>query len=298
MQEEQEQKQEHTIFDNLDLNTKKHVILIDGSYYCFTKYYSTLKAWKTLYQSSTNTNDKLSCPFEPISNEEFVENFKTKFVYGIKNIAKNVNINVTNNEDPLILVGKDCKRENIWRNELHSEYKGTRNSVRDKDFKGGPFFKMVYETKLFQEAGASQILSHPVLEADDCIAISVKYILEKYPNIIITIITSDTDYLQLVEPRVTIYNASYKNISENKSSLKDPKMDLFCKIVMGDTSDNIKSVLTKCGPKTALKCFYDANYFEDRLKEEDAYEKFLINMTLIDFNCIPKVFKDEFIHSL
>lgn len=290
MQQEQGQEQ-LTIFDNLQLKSNEHIILIDGSYYCFTKYYSTIKAWKTLYPTELLV--------DPILNEEIVENFKTKFTYGIKNISDNINLQ--NDTDPIIIVGKDCKRENIWRNKLHSSYKGTRDKLRKceggQKFMGGPFFKMVYETELFERSGVKEIISHPSLEADDCIAIYVKYILEKYPLIHITIITSDTDYLQLVEPRVKIYNASYKNISENKSSFNDPKIDLFCKIVMGDTSDNIKSVLINCGPKTALKCYNDKEYFESRMKKEDAYDKFTLNQTLIDFNCIPKELELEFIYN-
>ena len=45
---------------------------------------------------------------------------------------------------------------------------------------GGPFFKMVYEDNLFIEGGAQTILQHPKLEADDCIAISTKYLLNTY----------------------------------------------------------------------------------------------------------------------
>jgi len=148
---------------------------------------------------------------------------------------------------------------------------------------------------LFQEGGAKMILKHPHLEADDCIAISVKQVLEKYPKINITIITSDKDYLQLVEPRVQIFNLSYKNIVENKSKIGDAQTELFCKIVMGDSSDNITSVLKKCGPKTALKCYQDKEYFNKRMLEENAYDKFNLNQSIIDFNYIPKELVDEFL---
>ena len=62
---------------------------------------------------------------------------------------------------------------------------------------GGPFFKMAYEEELFQKGGAIKILKHPHLEADDCIAISVKYVLEKYPQSKIYIITSFFDNINL-----------------------------------------------------------------------------------------------------
>jgi hypothetical protein len=56
-------------------------------------------------------------------------------------------------------------------------------------------------------------------------------------------------------------------------------------------------VLNKCGPKTALKCFKDKIYFDERMKKENAYEKFELNKTIIDFNCIPQNLVDEFVNS-
>jgi len=156
---------------------------------------------------------------------------------------------------------------------------------------------MAYQEKLFEQGGVMATLQHPKLEADDCIAISVKYILEKYPQSKIYIITSDKDYLQLAEERVELYNLAYKKLTDQKSSSGDPKRDLFCKIVMGDPSDNIKSVLQKCGPKTALKCYENPEYFEERLKKENAYELYNLNKKLVDFNEIPTNLVDEFINN-
>ena len=48
------------------------------------------------------------------------------------------------------------------------------------------------------------------------IAISVKYLLEKYPKCHIYIITSDRDYLQLNAPNVDLYNLAYANIAQQK----------------------------------------------------------------------------------
>jgi 5'-3' exonuclease len=190
-----------------------------------------------------------------------------------------------------MIVGKDCKREDIWRIKLQNNYKGNRNV---SGFMGTPFFKMVHDEKLFEQAGIETILKHPSLEADDCIALSVKHLLKTKENIKVYIITSDKDYLQLIEPRVEIFDLSFTNIAHKKTSMKDPKIDLFCKIVMGDISDNISSVLKKCGPKTALKCYNDNNYFEERMKKENAYKKFVLNKTMIDFNCIPIDLIEEF----
>ena len=167
--------------------------------------------------------------------------------------------------NPILIVGRDCKRENIWRNELYPDYKANRVNNPENGFMGGPFFKMAYEEQLFQKGGAKAILKHPRLEADDCIAISVKYLVNKYPQCHIYIITSDRDYLQLNAHNVDLYNLTYKNIAENKNSTGNPDDDLEIKIIMGDTSDNIPSVFPKCGFKTALKCYEDKEYFEKKM---------------------------------
>ncbi len=67
---------------------------------------------------------------------------------------------------------------------------------------------------------------------------------------------------------------------------------------MGDPSDNIKSVLKKCGPKTALKCFENRSYFDDRMKTENAYNLYNLNKTLVDFNEIPEDLVKEFLEGL
>ena len=270
-------------------------ILLDGSYYNFYRYFSQLNWWKNAYPDEPLDN--------PIENEKFVEKYRKTFVERLQEISKRLKI--PKNAKPILIVGQDCKRENIWRTELcknHElfigDYKGGRKNNVEDGFMGGPLFKLAYDEELFQKGGVKAILKHPKLEADDCIAISTKIILNKYPLARIYIITSDKDYLQLAEERVELYDLSYKKLTEQKSCSGDPKCDLFCKIVMGDPSDNIKSVLKKCGPKTALKCFNDREYFEERLKKEDAYKLYELNKQLVDFNEIPQNLVDEFISSL
>lgn len=272
-----------SLINTLDVEKPNTFILIDGSYFCFYRYHSIMRWWKSAYPE----NELI----DPYLNEKFLEKFKKTFVETVKNLKKNLKIN--NHEELFMIVGKDCKRENIWRNEIFDKYKATRTT--DDKFMGGPFFKMVYDDNLFQQGGVRNILKHPKLEADDCLAISAKYIFEKYPNSKIYIITSDKDYLQLANAQIRIFNLSYKEISENTLG-GNAEADLFCKIVMGDISDNIPSVLKKCGPKTALKCYNNREYFNERMKKEDAYEKFESNRRIIDFNYIPQNLIDEFMN--
>ena len=265
-------------------------IFIDGSYYNFYRYHSLLTWWKNAFP------EDLECLLDPYQNPLFLEKFKKTFIKNIKDLKKNLKID--KQIDPILIVGKDCKRQDIWRTKLFPQYKGTRNTDQNSGFMGGPFFKMVYEEKLFLEAGAQAILKHPHLEADDCIAISVKHVLNVYPLATVYIITSDKDYLQLAEPRIHLYNLAFKKLTDQKSSTNDPKCDLFCKIVMGDPSDNLTAVFPKCGPKTALKYFADQELFKERLNSSTEFQKkYELNSTLIDFNNIPENLVSEFMNN-
>jgi 5'-3' exonuclease len=262
-------------------------IFIDGSYFCFYRYHSLLTWWKNAYPEET---DVLQNPF---NNEKFVEKFKKTFVENVQKITKNLKLDKS--VSPIIIVGKDCKRSNIWRNEFFSNYKGNRS---EDGFMGGPFFKMAYEEEepLFIKGGAQFILKHSKLEADDCIAISVKYLLNLYPKCNIFIITSDKDYLQLAQENVQIYNLSFKKLTEQKSSTGNAQCDLFCKVLMGDISDNIPSVFPKCGPKTALKYFSNNELLHNKLAENEIYKKnYELNNKIVDFNNIPDYLVQEFI---
>jgi 5'-3' exonuclease len=272
------------------MSTGPTFIFIDGSYFCFYRYHALLTWWKNAYPEQSEVL------LDPYNNEKFVEKFKKTFVDNITKIPNNLNID--KNKKPIIIVGKDCKRENIWRTELFPNYKGTRANGPEDGFMGGPFFKMVYEEQLFIQGGARSILKHPKLEADDCIAITVKHLLNVYPTCNIYIITSDKDYLQLAEERVHLYNLAFKKLTEQKTCTGNAKCDLFCKIVTGDPSDNITSVFPKCGPKTALKYFANRDLFEKKIKESDTFQKqYELNKTLIDFDCIPEELVNEFMNS-
>ena len=249
-------------------------VLFDASYYIFYRYYA-IEQWF-----------KLSKPDDPLQTL-FVEKFRKTFVDKIGETVKKLKI-----ETPIIMVGKDCHRKDIWRMELFPEYKGTRG----KDgFKGGPFFKMAYEDKLFEEGGAKLILYYDTLEADDCIAITVKHLLEKYEDAKIWIIASDMDYLQLACDRVKIYTLKHKDITESKHCFKDSEKDLFCKIVSGDKSDNIPSVFKKCGIKTAEKHWLNREQFQEKLvADPEAAKIYALNKKIIDFNNIPQNLVDGF----
>jgi 5'-3' exonuclease len=269
-------------------------IFVDGSYFIFHRYFALKKWWslakcnknketesKETESKEENTNELTN----PINNEEFVNKFKSTFIQNLQKLKKNLKL--PKSVEPIIIVGRDCKRDNIWRNEHYNEYKANRITNENPE----PFFRLAYDEKLFTQGGVRQILKHPKLEADDCIALYIKNVLQVNGsnNFTCYIITSDKDYLQLVQPNIHIYNLSFKPlINPTSRNNNDVNCILFCKTVMGDVSDNIKPVFPKCGIKTALKYYNNRELFERKLMTSPIYmEKYNLNKLLIDFNYIP-----------
>ena len=263
-------------------------IFVDGSYYCFYRYFALLQWWKNAYP-----DEPLDDPYQ---NEKFVEKFRKTFVDNLEQIPKKLKIH-KDPIKPILIVGKDCKREHIWRNDIFKDYKANRANGPEDGFMGGPFFKMAYEEELFQKGGAKAILKHPRLEADDCIALSVKYLLNKYPTCKIYIITSDKDYLQLNAHNVDLL--TYKNLADGKTATGNAEDDLKIKIIMGDTSDNIPSVFPKCGLKTAIKCIEDEEFFNKKMANNQVYyDQYKLNETLVSFDKIPSNYVEEFMATI
>ena len=257
--------------------TNPNFILIDGSYFIFYRYFAILNWFKLAKKDQII--DQENPPYE---NKDFLDKFKKTFHNKLLEIPKKLKIS-----NPIILVGKDCPRTEIWRMEFLTSYKA--NRVNDDSFLGGPFFKMAYTQNLFQKGGAKEIFKYPNLEADDCLAIITKSILNKFPEANIYIITSDMDYLQLAQENVHLYDLKFKKLTERKSSFNDAKKDLFIKILTGDKSDNIQGVFKKCGIKTACKYYDSPELFETKLKkEEGSLERYNLNKKIIDFNEIPE----------
>ena len=253
-------------------------VLIDGSYFCFYRFYALHTWWKNA--KPDNQLDK------PIDSPVFVEKFRKTFISKIQDIPKQLKI-----PDAIVLVGKDCPRQEIWRNKYYKEYKANREY--DDSFMGGPFFAMAYDS-LFKEAGVSAILEHDELEADDCIAMTAKHITNLYEEAHVWIIGNDHDYLQLLGDRIHLYDLKFNNLAQNKNCTGCPQKDLFCKIVMGDKSDNIPAIFPKCGKKTAIKCYEDPEFFQSKMESEEVREAYELNKKIIDFNEIPEDLVNSF----
>ena len=255
-------------------------LFIDGSYYIFYRFFALVNWWKMAKKDEPLEN--------PSENEEFIEKFKLTFKSKIKELIKKLKLN-----NPILIVGKDCSRKDIWRMSLFPDYKGNRDGYEETLINPGSFFKLAYNEKLFEESNAT-VLFHQHLEADDCIALTIKHIASHYPEAKSYIIANDQDYFQLLNDNVFLYNLKYKQVNTDKNSYKNPKKDLFIKCVTGDSSDNIPGIFSKCGPKTAAKLFENKNDFIEKCEKENAKELYERNKKIIDFNCIPTELCDSF----
>ena len=260
------------------------IILVDGSYFVFYRYYATLAWWR---HQQTQENSSLVDLHE---NEEFVEKFIDLFERRLREIPQKLKI-----KDPYeMYVAYDCSRSQIWRNEHAENYKGTRKNNSDV----GHFFKLVMERKLFEKPEfISGTLCLDCLEADDCIALFIKKIHNLHPCREIYVITNDHDYLQLKTENVYLINLKYQKVGHSKTT-GDPQKDLFIKAVCGDKSDNINKIFEnkKIGPKKAEQLYNDKETFKNLCNEDspNTYDKYLKNMTLISFDNIPQTFINAF----
>lgn len=274
---------------------EKTYILIDGSYYVFYRFFALVNWWRLSHKDDIEPMQDLD------KNEEFVIKFKKILTDKLREIPKKIGID--KNTEVKYIFAFDCKREDIWRTKLYPEYKGTRGNYNDKDINPGPFFKIVYQEGIFENIENNNnidlsTIRNNHLEADDCLAITSKYLIQKNPENKIYIITSDTDYLQLIQPNIYLFNLKYKYVNTPKNSLGCRLKDLLYKIIIGDKSDNIPSIFPKCGPKKTLKYINNIELFEDHLKKYNKYDQYQLNKTLIDFSCIPNNLQNEVIAKL
>lgn len=262
------------------------LLFVDTSYLSFYRFFAT-KRWMQFAHPDIDLNTIVwdQC-------DVFMEKYEIMYMKSLERFIREWNIPYEN-----IFFVKDCPRCEIWRNKIYSNYKGTREAA-NKSFTGGLVFKYTHSTILpsIEERFKCKSMRVDTAEADDIIAVCKKHIREKYPKRQIVIITSDTDYVQLLDENTEILNL--RNVSLKKKSTGCRELDLFIKSIRGDKCDNIPSCFKRVGEKTAIK------YFNDRKLLESMFEKFPsartqyeLNCNLIDFDNIPKELCDTILET-
>jgi 5'-3' exonuclease len=265
------------------IDCTENILLCDTSYFIFYRYYAILNWYKK--QNDLEAFDV----GQVLENKIFMDKYNYTFEKVFKELCKSFDIIFSN-----VIFAKDCCRENIWRLQYYENYKKNRDD-KSRTF-NGDIFKHTYNTLLpmLQEKYNFNILSHPYLEADDLVALSVNGIRNEGHTCNITIITNDNDYVQLYNKNVDIYNLQYKALKDRVSNTESY---LQYKIILGDKSDNIPSIGTvkkRIGEKTAQKMIDDPSLLSQYLRDDEINTRFQLNELLISFDKIPEQYKNEF----
>lgn len=254
------------------------LLLVDGSYFCFNRYHAVKRWWS--FRATNEPPGTL-----PSQSEIFIDKYRSTFITSLLSYRKKHAV-----PEARMFVAKDGGA--IWRHEKAADYKAGRDCSKHPDI--GYFLDLAY-AELFKDPAIENVISHPNLEADDCIALTVRSIREQQLPLEVTILTSDHDYLQLINDTTKVINMEDKDISQSKKCTGDPAMDLFCKIICGDKSDNISQVFPRIGHKTACKLYSNPDKLSSLFgKHAGSREKFAHNKLMIDFTSIPAHLVSEF----
>ena len=200
-----------------------------------------------------------------------------------------------------------CFEGRSWRKEFYPAYKQNRKVTRDamtpaEQEADKVFWETFDEFKSFVEDKSNcTTLQHKQLEADDLIAGWI----QSHPNDKHIIVSSDSDFYQLLNENVSQYNGitdthitingfyddKNSEIMDKKTKLPkaapDPEWLLFEKCMRGDSSDNVFSAFPKVRT-TKLK-----EAFQDRKSQGFVWNNMMLSRW-VDHNGKERVVRDEY----
>ena len=226
-----------------------------------------------------------------------------------------------------------CLEGRSWRKDFYTPYKRNRSATREamtaEESEEDKLFYEAYDdmNKFFAERTACTVLRHPQGEADDMVARWIAL----HPNDEHIIISSDSDFHQLISDKVTqfngvtnewtnltgVFNDKLKPVKDKKTgeqkTIGDPKFVLFEKCMRGDPTDNVFSAypgvrvkgsknkvgLTEAFKDMGKKGYAWNNMMLQRWTDHDGNEHRVLNdyernVKLIDLNAQPDEFKETF----
>jgi 5'-3' exonuclease len=224
-----------------------------------------------------------------------------------------------------------CLEGKSFRRDLYAPYKRNRvvdaMSVTEEEKAESEMFWDTYEkfTTYIREKTNVSVLRHERAEADDLIA----RFIHLHPNDTHYIISTDSDYVQLITDKVFQYNGvanelitltgylkdTGKPVIDKKTKqpklLEDPQYLLFKKTIRGDASDNVFTAYPRAPEKGSKNRVGIREAFEDREKMGFKWNNFMLqrwtdhnneeqvvrdcyqrNKMLIDLTAQPQEIKD------
>jgi len=200
-----------------------------------------------------------------------------------------------------------------WRKDAYLPYKRNRivdtQSQTQDEVEENKLFWETYEhfTTFLKEKTNVSVLREPQSEADDIIARFVHL----HPNDKIFIISSDGDYIQLINDRVSQYNGITNQLitpegyfdekgriivdkkTKEPKLLEDTQYLLFKKCMRGDTSDNVFSAYPGVREKGTKNKVGLIEAFEDRNKQGFNWNNLMLQRW-VDHDNIEHRVKDDY----
>lgn len=209
-----------------------------------------------------------------------------------------------------------CLEGRSWRKDVYGPYKKNRAvdamSVTEAEKEESEMFWATYEkfTTYIREKTNVSVLRHERAEADDLIA----RFIHLHPNDTHYIISTDSDYVQLITDKVFQYNGvsnelitingylkeSGKPVLDKKTKepklLEDPQYLLFLKIVRGDAGDNVFTAYPRAPEKGSKNRVGIREAYEDRDKQGFKWNNFMLQRW-VDHNNEEQVVRDCYIRN-
>ena len=219
-----------------------------------------------------------------------------------------------------------CLEGRSWRKDYYEPYKRNRSDARAaltvKEQEEDQLFWESFDMfKTFiEEKTNCTVLQHKELEADDLIAGWI----QSHPSDKHVIISTDSDFYQLISPTVSQYNGvqehhiTYEGVFDKKGkividnktkepkAILDPKWLLFEKCIRGDSSDNVFSAYPKVRKNKLEDAFKDKDnrgfawnnlmlqrWIDHKGEEHRVLEDYERNRRLIDLSEQPADIKEK-----
>jgi hypothetical protein len=200
-----------------------------------------------------------------------------------------------------------CLEGRSWRKDYYEPYKRNRAEARaahnEREAEEEKIFWEAFdEFKNFvSEKTNCTVLQHPQLEADDLIA----GFIQSHPDDNHIIISTDSDFVQLIAPNVKQYNGvmettiTHEGVLDKKGKrvvdkktgaakdVPNPEWLLFEKCMRGDPTDNVFSAF----PKVRKNKLQEA--FEDRAKKGFAWNNLMLQRW-VDHNGVEHRVLDDY----
>ena len=213
-----------------------------------------------------------------------------------------------------------CLEGRSWRKDYYEPYKRNRSDARaaltPKEQEEDQLFWESFDKfkEFIVEKTNCTVLHHPELEADDLIAGWI----QSHPDAKHVIISTDSDFVQLIAPNVSQYNGvqehhithegifdkKNKRVIDNKTKeakeIPDPQWLLFEKCIRGDSSDNVFSAYPKVRKNKLEEAFKDKDnkgfawnnlmlqrWVDHNGEEHRVLEDYERNRRLIDLSAQP-----------